>query len=226
MSNSFFLFCLLCSNKQMTVSIPATTVRSKFLKTLPVGSIYKDPRNEYTYEIQERCINSINSTLSKVAVPYFGSTEPVIVDVPEKHMKMINPVRANINQSLKQKIVLLEETVNRLQSELLTDKGSNAVINEKEPQKDSLLDKIKQLMNGKEYYKNGGEFFYVDNSLVYYSRSSDGKENIKKIKKDIMKGDLDMIKELTDNQSAIKKRFFKYLCKGKLDEKVINLKKR
>ncbi|KAI9326615.1 hypothetical protein BDR26DRAFT_1013203 [Obelidium mucronatum] len=99
----------------MTVTIPSTTVRNRFLKTLPIGTIYKDPRNEHHYEVQER---RINTTLSKVGVPYFGSNQPLVIDVPDKWMKMVNPIRANINQSMKERIVELEETVKRLQSEL------------------------------------------------------------------------------------------------------------
>ncbi|KAJ3088324.1 hypothetical protein HK100_008075, partial [Physocladia obscura] len=75
----------------------------------------RHPRNEHTYEVQER---KINSTLSKVGVPYFGSNEPIVIDVPEKWMKMVNPTRANINQSMKEQIIELEETVKRLQFEL------------------------------------------------------------------------------------------------------------
>ncbi|KAJ3117400.1 hypothetical protein HK100_000834 [Physocladia obscura] len=99
----------------MTVTIPSTTVRNQFLKTLPIGTIYKDPRNEHHYEVQER---EINTTLSKVGVPYFGSNQPLVIDVPEKWMKMANPTRANINQSKKEQINKLEETVKQLQSEM------------------------------------------------------------------------------------------------------------
>ena len=37
--------------------IPSTTVKSRFLKTLPVGTIYKDPRNNHIYIIEEKKIN-------------------------------------------------------------------------------------------------------------------------------------------------------------------------
>ncbi|TPX52096.1 hypothetical protein CcCBS67573_g09948 [Chytriomyces confervae] len=124
----------------MTVTIPSTTVRNRFLKTLPIGTIYKDPRNEQHYEVQER---KINTTLSKVGVPYFGSNQAIDIKVPDKWMKMVNPVRANINQSMKERINELEETVKRLESELreATDPDFEklSVIEIKH----SLLDKIK-----------------------------------------------------------------------------------
>ncbi|TPX63881.1 hypothetical protein CcCBS67573_g08562 [Chytriomyces confervae] len=134
----------------MTVTIPSTTVRNRFLKTLPIGTIYKDPRNEHHYEVQER---KINTTLSKVGVPYFGSNQPLVIDVPEKWMKMVNPVR----------------------------------------------DKIKKLMNDKEYFETDSELFFVDNTLVYYLRkksSGDNKKRIQRIKHDLMKGDTNLCKEL------------------------------
>ncbi|KAJ3030364.1 UNVERIFIED_CONTAM: hypothetical protein HDU68_009289 [Siphonaria sp. JEL0065] len=74
----------------MTVTIPSTIVRNRFLKALPIGTIYKDPRNEHHYEVQER---KINTTLSKVGVPYFGSNEPTLIEVPDKWMKMVNPTQ-------------------------------------------------------------------------------------------------------------------------------------
>jgi len=37
----------------MKLTIPSTTVKCRFLKTLPVGTIYKDPRNGHSYIIEE-----------------------------------------------------------------------------------------------------------------------------------------------------------------------------
>ena len=49
----------------MKLTIPLTTVKSRFLKTLPVGTIYKDPRNGHSYIIEEK---KINECLSKTGV--------------------------------------------------------------------------------------------------------------------------------------------------------------
>ncbi len=58
----------------MKLTIPSTTVKSRFLKTLPVGTIYKDPRNGHSYIIEEK---KINECLSKTGVPYIGSDAPI-----------------------------------------------------------------------------------------------------------------------------------------------------
>jgi hypothetical protein len=77
----------------MKLTIPSTTVKSRFLKTLPVGTIYKDPRNGHSYIIEEK---KINECLSKTGVPYIGSDAPIEIQVPDKYMKLDNPKRANI----------------------------------------------------------------------------------------------------------------------------------
>ena len=75
----------------MKLTIPSTTVKSRFLKTLPVGTIYKDPRNGHSYIIEEK---KINECLSKTGVPYIGSDAPIEIQVPDKYMKLDNPKRA------------------------------------------------------------------------------------------------------------------------------------
>jgi hypothetical protein len=46
-----------------------------------VGTVFRDPRNNYNYEIVEK---KINSTLTKAALPYIGTKEPTDVNVPDK----------------------------------------------------------------------------------------------------------------------------------------------
>jgi hypothetical protein len=58
----------------MKLTIPSTTIKSRFLKTLPVGTIYKDPRNGDSYIIEEK---KINECLSKTGVPYIDSDAPI-----------------------------------------------------------------------------------------------------------------------------------------------------
>ncbi|KAI8836002.1 hypothetical protein BJ741DRAFT_564379 [Chytriomyces cf. hyalinus JEL632] len=131
----------------MKCVVPSTSVRSKYLKSLPIGTVHRDPRNNHIYEIQER---KINSTLSKVGIPYFGSNEAIMIDVPDKHLKMENPIRANINQSMKEKIAELEETINQLRSK-------NGPI--KDETKNTHFDEIVKLMDGKEFYETDREMF-------------------------------------------------------------------
>ena len=43
----------------------------------------------------------LNNALSKVASPYFGDTEATEITVEEKHLKLVNPKRANVNALIK-----------------------------------------------------------------------------------------------------------------------------
>ena len=89
----------------MKLTVPSTTVKCRFLKTLAIGTIYKDPRNNYVYEVQER---KAGSCYSKIAVPHFGRDEPIELDVPDTLMKAENPERANVMSLMKQNIAHLE----------------------------------------------------------------------------------------------------------------------
>ncbi|KAI8611256.1 hypothetical protein BC830DRAFT_1068978 [Chytriomyces sp. MP71] len=84
----------------MKYTVPSTSVRNRFLKTLPIGTVYVDPRNSPKYKIQER---KINTTLSKVGVPYFGSKEAITVTIPESMMKMKLPLLEQIKQLMNDK---------------------------------------------------------------------------------------------------------------------------
>ena len=90
----------------MSLHIPSCNVKSKFLKSLPVGTVFRDPRNNYNYEIVEK---KINSTLTKAALPYIGTQQPTDVDVPDKYLKLENPNRANILSFMKQRLAELEQ---------------------------------------------------------------------------------------------------------------------
>ncbi len=93
----------------------STTVKSRFLQTLPVGTIYKDPRNGHSYIIEEK---KINECLSKTGVPYIGSDAPIEIQVPDKYMKLDNPKRANIMALMKDKLNQLESLNRELMCKL------------------------------------------------------------------------------------------------------------
>ena len=95
--------------------IPSTTVKSRFLKTLPVGTIYKDPRNAHVYIIEEK---KINECLSKIGTPYLGSDPCIEIQVPEKYMKLDNPKRANVLSLMKEKLNQLESLTKDLLTKL------------------------------------------------------------------------------------------------------------
>ena len=66
----------------MTLNIPSTCLRSKYLKKLPIGTCFTDPKSGYNYEIVEK---KLNDTLVKVAIPYLASEkEPITLsDIPK-----------------------------------------------------------------------------------------------------------------------------------------------
>ena len=53
----------------MKLTIPSTTIKAKFLKTLPINTIYQDSRNEYAYQVVGK---ECGGSLTKMAVPYIG----------------------------------------------------------------------------------------------------------------------------------------------------------
>ena len=95
----------------MQLVIPSSTLRSKYIRTIPIGSVIKDPLNGHSYIVEEK---KLNNALSKVASPYFGDTEPTEITVEEKHLKLVNPKRANVNALMKNRISELEAKVQEL----------------------------------------------------------------------------------------------------------------
>ena len=59
----------------MSLKIPATSIRTKFLKSLPLGTCYLDSKTKYVYEVIEK---KLNNNFVKSAVPYLGKDkEPI-----------------------------------------------------------------------------------------------------------------------------------------------------
>jgi len=239
----------------MKCVIPSTSVRTKFLKSLPVGTIYKDPRNNHSYEVQEY---KVNSTLTKIGYPYFGSNEPTIIDVPEEFLKLENPVRPNANQALKAKIVELEsriinlgsndcvsdstnnslEEVNQaLRSKILDleetvkqlqSRLDNSIPTTKPPNlEQSLFNKIIKLMNGNEIYETDNELFEVGKDLVFYLKKKDKGNSKEQMKqlKELTWKDPNVIYSIMEQQPIIQKKLLKYLMKDFSDEKIVEIKK-
>ncbi|KAI8621613.1 hypothetical protein BC830DRAFT_1058004 [Chytriomyces sp. MP71] len=120
----------------MKYTVPSTSVRNQLLQTLPIGTVYVDPRNSHKYEIQER---KINTTFSKVGVAHFGPKEAITVTSPESIIKMENPMHANINQTMKEKIAQMEQSIVQLRSELT---GSSEHQSNQNKRKFPLLEQI------------------------------------------------------------------------------------
>jgi hypothetical protein len=90
----------------MKLTIPSTTVKSHFLRTLAINTIYKDPRNSQLYQIQEK---KLGNSYVKSAIPYFGTDDYIqLEDIPDKCLKQENTVRGKIMTTMKQRISQLE----------------------------------------------------------------------------------------------------------------------
>jgi hypothetical protein len=96
-----------------SLNLPSTTVKSKYLKCLPIQTTYQDPLNGYFYKVIEK---ECNSSLIKAAVPSFDGTKAITIDVPEKFLKLQNTTRPNINALMKQRVNELEAEIKCLKS--------------------------------------------------------------------------------------------------------------
>jgi len=140
----------------MTLTVPSTTVKAHFLKTLPLSTVYKDPRNNHVYEVQEK---QVGKAYSKIGVPYFGTTEPIeLNDISDKHLKLENPNRANIMLTMKQKLNRLEA----LNAQLMTK------LNVK-----SRHDTITDHLGKDKYFESESDYFFVENGIVFHLRKKD-----------------------------------------------------
>jgi hypothetical protein len=88
------------------LKIPACSVKSRFLRTLPIGTVFLDSTTNYSYQVVER---KLKNNLVKSAIPYLGKEEPIELDVPIEMRKQSNPVKANISKVRKSKIQSLED---------------------------------------------------------------------------------------------------------------------
>jgi hypothetical protein len=89
------------------LNLPSSSLRSKYIKNLPTGTIYLNPRNNHIYQAVEK---RLNNSLLKVASNYVGNEELIVLDdVPDSMYKLENPMKANPLKLLKSKILCLEE---------------------------------------------------------------------------------------------------------------------
>lgn len=143
--------------------IPSSTLRSRYIRTIPVGTVVKDPVNGHSYIVEEKKLN--NNSLVKVATPYIGNEAPIELTVDEQHLKVVNPRRANVNLILKNRITELEEKVTSLNSMLKSR---------------SKYEQIKHLMNGDEYYEDDKYMYLVRDGIVWPTRIKGTCEDTKK----------------------------------------------
>jgi hypothetical protein len=132
----------------MTLNIPSTSVRSKYLKTLPVGCVYKDPKSGYNYRVIEK---KLNNTLIKTAIAYLGSEQPIsLEEISEEFLKIEHPNKANVMKLMKNQLMTLQEENKRLL----------------ENQHKSLYQKIKDNLNGKTYHETDELYYCLHSGLV------------------------------------------------------------
>ncbi len=145
---------------------PSTSVRSKFLRTIPLNSFYKDPRNHHVYQVVEK---NANGTLIKAAVIYHGNDiDPIILDnIPDSMLKIENPIKSNPNKLLKSKILSLEEKYRSLLQH----------------QFKSLYHRLKELLDDN-YYESDDTFYLLHSGLVlpfrkkYYPTLEDAQTSV------------------------------------------------
>ncbi|KAJ8327674.1 hypothetical protein O5D80_002985 [Batrachochytrium dendrobatidis] len=96
--------------------IPSCSLRSKYIRTIPINQVILDPVNKLKYIIEEKRSN--NNTLSKVASPYFGDEEPLVLEVSDENLKIANPNRFNPSVLMKNRIAELKDKVVQLNNHL------------------------------------------------------------------------------------------------------------
>lgn len=159
----------------MSLHIPSCNVKSKFLKSLPVGTVFRDPRNHYHYEIVEK---KVNMTLSKAALPYIdGTKQPIDINVPDKFLKLENPNRANILSFMKQRLLELEQ----INDELLKKRDK------------SCYQQIQEILGEKLTHESETHIYSLDSGLVFpvrkqkYPSIEEALQTLEETKKEVWK---------------------------------------
>ena len=181
----------------MAITIPSTTVKSRFLKTLAVGTVYRDPRNGNVYIIQEK---KVNDCLSKVGGAYFGNQEAIDIVVPDKYMKMEGIKRANIMTVMKEKVDALEKLNQDLMSKLSVK---------------SRLEQIKELMGDRDCFNSERDVYCIADGLVYQMRirGGDKQEAVELLNeyKQMVWKDKDMLDKLMKRQDRMQTKLLELL---------------
>ena len=89
------------------INLPSTTVRSKYLRTLPINTVYVDPKYGHKYQVVERRVGNV---MLKAALNYLDNEIEAIQleNITPDMLKVDNIKKANINKSMKIKIHTLD----------------------------------------------------------------------------------------------------------------------
>lgn len=182
----------------MTLSIPSTTLRAKYIRTLPINLVYKDPKNDQKYIIVEW---KLNNSFIKTAEPYFeDKIEPMVLEnIPEDMMKIENPIKANPNKLLKSKIQSLEDKCHVLLQN----------------QYKSLYHCIKELLD--DNYHETSDCFYLFHSglvlpfkRVHYPTIADAQRAVDKKVHDIF-SDIEILPKVMEKQHKLQQKLYQII---------------
>ena len=171
-----------------SLKIPASSVKSRFLRTLPIGTVYSDSTTNYSYQVVEK---KLNNTLVKAAIPYLGKEEPIELEVPPEMRKLKNPAKANIPKIMKSKIQNLEDKCRELMKN----------------QHRSLYHRLKDILDN-DYYEDDEYFYILNSGLVLpfkktrYATLDDAKEDIDKLINHLF-SDKKLLKKMMEKQMSI-----------------------
>ena len=178
----------------MSLHIPSSNVKSKYLKSLPIGTIFKDPRNNYNYEIVEK---KINQTLTKAALPY--------ISVPEKFLKLENPNRANILSFMKQRLLELE----KINGQLIQRTGK------------STFQQIKELIgDDNENHETDTHIYHLNSGIIFplkkknYSSNEEAYKSLEEAKTEMWKEPKN-VQQAMSKQPSIQTKLLELLLSGK-----------
>ena len=196
------------------INLPSTTVRSKYLRTLPINRVYVDTKNGHKYQVVERRVGNV---MLKASINYLDNEiegiqlENITLDM----LKADNIKKANINKSMKMKIYTLEDKVRRL---LLS-------------QHKSLFHRIKELLGDVDYYDSDDLIYCLHSGMVlplkrkYYPSREQAQSSLSK-KVDLIFNDPKTLRKVMEQQHDIQLELYTLLMsKGIEDdeEKVIML---
>jgi hypothetical protein len=200
----FFFFLYLISKKKrqfMKLTVPSTSVKSRFLKTLPIDEIFRDLRNNHLYQVKEK---RNGTCYSRFAVPYFGSEEQQTeLSVPEKHMKAENLVRTNIMSVMKQRLCFAESLNSQLMSKMGLKDG---------------LEQIKETLGCEDYYETADDAYLIEHGVIFHMRKKDcksGEESKPSLREFSSKAwaDSSMLSKVIDKQQRIQSKLLSHLSK-------------
>ncbi|KAJ3415443.1 hypothetical protein HDV05_004885, partial [Chytridiales sp. JEL 0842] len=139
--------------------------KAHFLRTLPLATIYRDPRNNHVYEVKEK---RAGKAYSKTGVPYFGAAVPIeLQDINDKNLKLENPNRANIMVTMRKKLSQLEAINAELMTKLDIKSG---------------YDKIVDILGKEKFFESEDDLYFVENGIIFHLKKKD-MEEVESLKK-------------------------------------------